>query len=59
MKKMLVRLKQTILANKLLFTTGLSSEYNKRDKVNLFRNIQCQDKCKKKEEKEKWRTQKR
>jgi hypothetical protein len=25
----------------------------------LFRNIQCQDKCKKKEEKEKWRTQKR
>jgi hypothetical protein len=53
MKEMLVRLKQTILANKLLFTTGLSYEYNKRDKVNLFRNIQCQDRCKKQKKRKK------
>jgi hypothetical protein len=50
---MLVKLKQTILANKLLFATGLSYEYNKRDKVDLFRNIQCRDRCKKQKKRKK------
>jgi hypothetical protein len=50
---MLVKIKQTILTNKLLFTTGLSYEYNKRDKVDLFRNIQCQHRCKKQKKRKK------
>lgn len=50
---MFVKIKQTILTNKLLFTTGLYYEYNKRDKVDLFRNIQCQDRCKKQKKRKK------